>query len=130
MYRRVSLILGIAALIFCLPMAATVSSTADAAQIKGLCPPTMEAAVRELASKFEQASGNKMTIEYQGGQAVVDRIEKDDTSDFAILSRPQFEELQKKGKIESRVDLATTGVGVIVPKGDPKPDISSVEAFK
>jgi molybdate transport system substrate-binding protein len=132
MYRRSTLVLTIAALVSWWPLAVTVSSSADATEIKGLCPPPMEAALTELASKFDQSSGNKVEIEYAAGATIMDRVQKFGAADFAIMVGPQIDALQKQAKIAegSRVDLARMGVGVIVPKGAPKPDISSVEAFK
>ena len=48
------------------------------------------------------------------------------------MSDKQFSELQGLGKIVAgtQVDVAKLGDGAFVRKGEPKPDISSVEAFK
>jgi molybdate transport system substrate-binding protein len=49
-----------------------------------------------------------------------------------IVSRLQIDALEKQGKVAagSRIDIAKVGVGLFVRKGSPKPDVSSVDAFK
>jgi molybdate transport system substrate-binding protein len=60
------------------------------------------------------------------------RIQKGETADLAILGSGAIDELVKQGKISagSRRVLARCRVGVAVLAGKPRPDISSVEAFK
>ena len=43
-----------------------------------------------------------------------------------------LDELGKQGKVvaNSRIDLARSKIGMVVHAGEPKPDISSVDAFK
>ena len=52
--------------------------------------------------------------------------------DVLVLSPKGIEDYIKSGKIVagSNANLAKVGVGVMVKEGAPKPDISSVEAFK
>src|SRR5262249_24455710 len=51
--------------------------------------------------------------------------------DVAIVQRPAAEELARMGKIEPRTTtLARSSLAIAVRRGLPKPDISSVDAFK
>ncbi len=86
----------------------------------------------ELIPKFEQSSGHKVTFDYGTVGGMTDRLQKGEAADVAIVSGPQIDVLEKQGKVAagSRVNLAKVGIGVFVRKGAPKPDISSVEAFK
>jgi molybdate transport system substrate-binding protein len=49
-----------------------------------------------------------------------------------VITPTVIDDLIAKGKIAagSRLNLASVGVGVVVKEGAPKPDVSSVEAFK
>jgi molybdate transport system substrate-binding protein len=51
---------------------------------------------------------------------------------FAPPSRSGIDDLIKQGKLidSTRANLAKSGIGVAVRKGAPRPNISSVEAFK
>jgi molybdate transport system substrate-binding protein len=53
-------------------------------------------------------------------------------NDMIIMSNPSIDAQIKAGKVVagSRVDIAKSGVGAGVPKGAPKPDISTTEALK
>ena len=63
---------------------------------------------------------------------MTDRLKQGESADVAIVSQPAVDELQKLDKLVagSQTLIATVGVGVFVRKGDPKPDISSVDAFR
>ena len=51
---------------------------------------------------------------------------------MVIVSRTQLEKLESRGKVipESLVNIAGIALGVAIRKGSPRPDISSVDAFK
>ena len=63
---------------------------------------------------------------------ILDRLKKGEAADIVILTGPVIDELTKQGKVVpgSRVDIASTGLGVAIRAGAPKPDISSTDAFK
>ena len=106
--------------------------TADAAEIRVLTSGSLKGALSQLAPDFEKSSGNMATIEYGPAGAIMGRIQKNDAADVVIVSRSQIEKLQSGGKVlpESLVNIAGIALGVAVRKGAPKPDISTVEAFK
>jgi molybdate transport system substrate-binding protein len=103
----------------------------SAADIKILSPGSTEGAFSELLPQFEKTSGHRITIEYGPVGALAARVRKGEAVDVAILSEPATEELRKQGKLVagSEVVVAKVGIGAFVRKGDPKPDISSVDAF-
>jgi molybdate transport system substrate-binding protein len=108
------------------------AGTADAAEIRVLSSGALKAALSQLLPDFQKSSGYTTTIEYGPAGAIAGRIQKDDAADVVIVSRSQIEKLQSSGKVlpESLVNIAGIALGVAVRKGAPKPDISSVEAFK
>ena len=103
----------------------------SAAEIKILSPGSTEGAFSQLLPQFEKTAGHKVTIEYGPVGALAARVRKGEAIDIAILSEPTTEELRKQGKLVagSEVVIAKVGIGAFVRKGDPKPDISSVDAF-
>ena len=107
-------------------------NTAVAVDLKLFCPVAIRGAMSEIAPQFERSAGHKAIVEYATVGVIVDRLLKGDAGDVAITSAPQFEDLQKQGKIVagSRVDVARVGVGAFVRAGAPKPDISSADAFR
>jgi molybdate transport system substrate-binding protein len=124
MYRVVSAV----AAILC---AFVIPGTASAAELKILSPGATEGVFGELIPQFDRASGHKTTINYgpAGGQAT--RIRSGEVADVVILSEPESERLRQEGKIVAGTEsvIAKVGIGVFVRKGDPKPDISTADAF-
>ena len=114
-------------------LVATESSVASAAEIKVLSGVAVKPVMSELIPQFERSSGHKVTIDYAPtAPVIVNRIEKGEAVDVAIATQQGIASLVKQGRVTggSAVDIAKVGVGVMVRKGAPKPDISSVEAFK
>jgi molybdate transport system substrate-binding protein len=107
------------------------SNHLGAAEIKILSPGSTENAFSELLPQFEKASGHKITIEYGPVGVLAARVAKGEAVDVAILSEPATEALRKQGKLVAGTEtvVAKVGIGAFVRKGDPKPDISSVDAF-
>jgi molybdate transport system substrate-binding protein len=124
--RRAAILMAVLAF---LPAAA---SPAAAAELKILSPGATEGALTELIPQFEASSGHKATIAYGPVGVLADRIKKGEAADVAILSEPAAAALRKQGKLVagSETVVAKVGIGVFVRKGDPKPDISSADAFR
>lgn len=105
---------------------------ANAAEIKVLAGSAIQPVMNDIVPAFERISGHRVVFDYGTVGGMAQRVQKGERADLAVVSGPQMDALQTDGKIlaGTRLDLGKTGVGVFVRKGDPKPDISSVESFK
>jgi molybdate transport system substrate-binding protein len=105
---------------------------ADAADVKVLAGAAMTGVFEELGPQFERATGHKIVIQYGPGGTLRRQIEAGEAFDLAIIASERVDDLIKQGKIaaDSRVEIVRVGIGVAVREGAPRPDISSVDAFK
>jgi molybdate transport system substrate-binding protein len=87
--------------------------------------------VKELAAAFERASGHKVNVVQVEGDALEQRIASG-AADLVTANPPAIEDLVKKGKVVAGTvtPFVLAGLGLSVRAGVPKPDISTVEAYK
>jgi len=113
-------------------MAAGVPRGAAAAEIKVLTAGAFKQVLLALVPDFEKQTGHKVILENDTVGALTKRIEGGEAFDLAVLTPAAVNDLSTKGKFVagSRTNLGRVGVGVVVKEGAPKPDISSVDAFK
>jgi molybdate transport system substrate-binding protein len=106
-------------------------SAAQSAELKVLSGNGSKAAVRELCLQFEKATGHKVDLSFGVNPEVKSKIEAGERFDVVVGNPPIIDALIKDGAVVGpRVDFGHAGLGVAVKSGAPKPDISSVEAFK
>jgi molybdate transport system substrate-binding protein len=105
---------------------------ANAAEVKVMAGVAMRDVIAELGPQFERATGHKIAIQYAPGLSVKRQIEAGEAVDLVIIGSDVVDDLIKQGKIaaDSRVGIVRVGIVVAIREGAPKPDISSVEAFK
>jgi molybdate transport system substrate-binding protein len=105
---------------------------ASGAEIKVLSGSGVQPVMNDLIPQFERLSGHKVTFDYGTVGNMTNRVENGEAADIIIASGTQVHALEKQGQVVpgTSTDLAKTGIGIFVRKGTPKPDISSVEAFK
>jgi molybdate transport system substrate-binding protein len=113
-------------------MAAGAPRGAAAAEIKVLTAGAFKQVLLVLVPDFEKQTGHKVILENDTVGALTKRIEGGEAFDLAVLTPAAVNDLSTKGKFVagSRTNLGRVGVGVVVKEGAPKPDISSVDAFK
>jgi molybdate transport system substrate-binding protein len=89
-------------------------------------------AVAELASRFARETGNKVSVRFYVNPEVKKRIDAGEAFDVAVLNPPFLDALIKEKKVrgETRAVLGRAGIGVGIKAGAPKPDLSTVDAFK
>jgi molybdate transport system substrate-binding protein len=92
----------------------------------------VRSAAEQLFAQFDRASGHKLAVTWGTAPMLVKRIEGGDSADVVVLSRAGIDALQKQGKIApgTATTLASSGVGIAVKTGAPKPDISSAWALR
>jgi len=102
------------------------------ANLKVLSGNGPRAAVRELCSQFARATGNMIDLRFEANPDVIEKAEAGESFDIAVGNPPTIERLIKSGKVVSgsSSNIGRSGLGVAVRAGVPKPDISTVEAFK
>jgi molybdate transport system substrate-binding protein len=95
-----------------------------------------EAPFLRLVAAFERTTGHQIvpvtTSMGVGADWIPTRIRRGEAADVVVLSDPVFSELVSEGRIvaNSRVPLARSAIAMAVRQGAPRPDITSVEAFK
>jgi molybdate transport system substrate-binding protein len=112
--------------------AVLVTGVANAAEIKVLGSPGTRPPYTLLTPGFEEASGHKVTTAWGGVAEVTKRVAGGETADVVMLPSPQIDELIKLGKLAAgtKVNVATSGVGVAIRAGAPKIDASSSEDIR
>jgi len=97
-----------------------------------LATTAMKTSFDELAPQFERASGHRLTLTFGPSLQLEKRLGEGEGADVAIVSAAGINDLVARGKLVPGSDTAIAGsaLGVAVPRGAAKPDISSADAFK
>jgi molybdate transport system substrate-binding protein len=119
-------------LLAALVLATALAPLAEAADIKVFSGNGARAAVLGLTASFDRATGNKTTVEIAVNPETRAKILAGQAFDVAVLNPPVLDDLIKRGRIvaETRAVIGRAGIGVAMREGAPRPDISTVEAFK
>jgi molybdate transport system substrate-binding protein len=113
------------------------AGAAWSAEVRVMISGGLTAAYNQMVPQFEHATENKV-ITASGPSmgttvnAIPVRLARGEPADVLIMVGYALGNLIGEGKVEadSRVDIARSPIGVVVKAGAPKPDISTVEAFK
>jgi molybdate transport system substrate-binding protein len=114
-----------------------VVGAACAAEISVVSSGGFAAAYRALVPKFEHQTGHTLMTGWGPSMgntqdAVPARLARGEPIDVLIMVGYALDRLVKDGTVssDSRMDLARSGIGVVVRAGAPKPDIGSVDALR
>jgi len=93
-------------------------------------------AMEELSPLFEKETGHKVILVSGSSMgssptAIPARMQRGEAADLLMLAANELDKLiaQDYAVNGSRVDLVHSKIGMVVRKGEPKPDISTKEAF-
>ena len=113
---------------------AVLSQVADAAcaELRVLTPRSMWTVLKEIGPQFEASSGYKLMVVTGIAATLADRIIQGEAFDIFIGPPVQMNCVIQNNKVlaDTRTAIAHSGIGVEVRAGAPKPDISTVGAFK
>jgi molybdate transport system substrate-binding protein len=118
-------------------LALSVSPESALAQVKVMTSGGFAAPLREMLPEFEKSSGISVAVilgksQGAGPDTISAQLGRGVAADIVIMSREGLNDLVSANKIaaHSDIDLAKTPLGLAVRAGAPKPDITTVEAFK
>jgi molybdate transport system substrate-binding protein len=108
------------------------AAPASAAEVRVLTAGAMKTMVTELSEHFQRETGHTVVITADTGGGLRKRVESGEKADVLVAPDAVMDALAKSNHVvpDSRHDLARTAVGVGVREGAPKPDVSTVDAFK
>ena len=120
------------ALLFTSLAFAALAVSAEAAEVKVFVTGASKAITQSLAESFKAKTGHVIILTADTAGGVAKRVEAGEPFEVALATKSVVNDLIAKGKLGtgSRADIASTSIGVAVKEGAPKPDISTVEAFK
>src|SRR5438105_11420990 len=113
------------------------AASASAQEVHVVTSGAFTEAYKQLAPQFERETHIKVISAFGASMgatpdAIPNRLNRGEPIDVIILAAPGLDDLIKQGKVDanSRVDLVRSLIAMAVRTGAPKPDISTVDAFK
>jgi len=89
----------------------------------------LKGVLEEFKPAFERSLATRLDLRFDATQAILTQV-KSSRADLLVLTAEAMEALRKSGEVTQVRPLGSSGVGIAVRAGAPKPDISSVEALK
>jgi molybdate transport system substrate-binding protein len=115
-----------------LSLLALAGTEAHAAELRVLLANAVKEPLQELLPEFEQRTGHKVVLLGTGTEAAAKRVRDGEVFDVVLIGSDRLDELLKAGALiaSSRRDFSRSGVGIAVPAGAPKPDVSTTAAVR
>src|SRR3954454_22151812 len=120
---------SLAATMLGLAMAIAPAAGAQAAELKVLGGGRMTASLKELAPRFEKATGHKLDMTFAATPELI-KMATSAPFDLGIVPVDVMKDAGAKAKFAATTDIARIGYGVAVRAGAPKPDVSTSDALK
>lgn len=110
----------------------SIPALVHAAEIRLLSAVAVRAPLLALIPEFERKSGHKVNVSFDVNPKVKQQIAAGAPFDVVLINPEMIAELTSNGKVApgSQKKLGRIGMGVGIKAGAPRPDLSTVEAFK
>ena len=128
---KMSLLVAAASMLGVAPVLSPMAGL-HAAELKVLAGGSLRSALTELGPQFERTSGHKLTIYFDTTPNLIKLATSGDPFDLGVVPIDVFQDAAAKARFTSGppVEFARVGYGVAVRAGAPKPDVSTLDAFK
>lgn len=90
----------------------------------------LKGVLQKSRPQFEQSLGTRLDLHFDATQAILPRLSAGFRADLLVLTAEAMEALRNNGQVTQVRKLGSSGVGIAVRAGAPKPDIGSVQALK
>jgi molybdate transport system substrate-binding protein len=100
------------------------------ASIAVLSSLVLKGVLEEFKPQFERSLGAPLELRFDATQAILAQRAAGFRADLLVLTAEAIEDLRKSGEVTEVRAIGSSGVGVAVRAGAPRPDIGSVEALK
>jgi len=90
----------------------------------------LKGVLEEFKPQFERSLGAPLELRFDATQAIMAQRTAGFRADLLVLTAEAMEDLRRSGEVTQVRAIGSSGVGVAVRAGAPKPDIASVEALK
>ena len=100
------------------------------ASIAVLSSLALKGVLEEFRPSFGRSLGAPLELRFDATQAILAQRAAGLRADLLVLTAEAMQELDKAGEVTEVRAIGSSGVGVEVRAGAPKPDIGSVEALK
>src|SRR5262245_15819847 len=102
-----------------------------AAELKVLAGGSMTASLKELAPRFERATGHKLNIEFASTPVLI-KLATSGPFDVGVVPQDVMQDAAARAAFAAgpTIDIARVGYGVVVRAGGAKPDVSTPAALK
>src|SRR5262245_55512627 len=123
---------ALSSVMVCVLFACITHDTARSAELKTFASRAIWTVLTEIGPEFERISGHKLDVITGLSSEFVSRINAGEMFDVIAALPAALDGLISNGKVvaDSKTSLARSAYSVVVRAGAPKPDVSSVEAFK
>jgi molybdate transport system substrate-binding protein len=104
----------------------------QAAELKVLAGGSMTVSLNELKPRFEQATGNKLTIVFDSTPNLIKAATSGAPLDLGVVPVDVMKDAAARARFAAgpTIDIARVGYGVAFRAGAPRPDVSTPDAFK
>jgi molybdate transport system substrate-binding protein len=115
-----------------LGIAVTLSNPTVAADLTVLAGGSMTASLKDLAPRFEHASGHKLAFQFAGTPELIKLATSGAPFDLGVVPVDVMKDGPARAKFAAAapVDIARVGYGIAVRAGAPKPDVSTPDALR